>query len=420
MRSILFLLESLYELSFNKAMARLFWGPFVFFMALLGALVFVCRVFNDEVCNQPDYYVTADKIRIYNPPSWIDSSFVYEALRLLPAEYRDENQKSTANHENERDPRNPESNEDETVNNLYASPDDLSLFESEKLKIRLNSNDPLLVENLRVAFQKHPLVESVKSIEIRYPAIVEVRLVFRVPTAVVDPSPTLFQGFLNDLSADFPDDYGVYLEQEKTRRANHPETAQNENSETANTGGRFLIDRTGVRLPTPHFRRRPGSYETLPIVVGLNTSSASANSDQLLKESSFIARFFQEVDPESNLQIVKFEVLRVYNSEHGIWFFKTRAGAMVKWGRFVGKARDASDSATSRRSSQRQHDEWEELKAFQKRKLTRLLDLVNENNYAVEKAKLSSDKETRDNAEKLRIRIYDVSSELLGEEEERE
>ena len=93
---------------------------------------------------------------------------------------------------------------------------------------------------------------------------------------------------------------------------------------------------------------------------------------------------------------------------------------MVKWGRFVGKARDASDSATSRRSSQRQHDEWEELKAFQKRKLTRLLDLVNENNYAVEKAKLSSDKETRDNAEKLRTRIYDVSSELLGEEEERE
>ena len=93
---------------------------------------------------------------------------------------------------------------------------------------------------------------------------------------------------------------------------------------------------------------------------------------------------------------------------------------MVKWGRFVRKAPREATETTTQFAVSNPNDDWEELKNFQKGKLSRLLELVAANNYAVENAKLSDNAEVRNSAEKLRVKIFDVSSELLGQEDESE
>ncbi|MBQ7814084.1 MAG: hypothetical protein IJ387_06275, partial [Thermoguttaceae bacterium] len=118
--------------------------------ALTGLLLFgfgasVWTSLRTEICEQDVYIVKESDFCVWDPPIWISDRFIAEALELRAPEARTE---------------------------------------------ELNSLDPNLVDNLLIAFESHPWVEKVESIEVRFPARVDVKLKYREPVAVVDPTPS--------------------------------------------------------------------------------------------------------------------------------------------------------------------------------------------------------------------------------------
>ena len=353
--------------------------------------------FRDDIFNQQEYVVKRENIRILEPPSWITGDFVTETLQLLPAEYRDQ-----VRGENEGD-------------------------------LRLNSNDPRLVGNLRAAVLKHPLVESVKEIAVRYPATVVLDLNFRLPVALVDPSSDFQDSFRDELRKRFPDDLKRFEEQNRLRSPmetiNEKETngkeereeTNDENEETkdeARKRARYIVDRTGKILPTKYFTDHPDAYLRLPRVAGITTTSASASADPILEEVGAFARFLEETNATSDWQIESLGVLREYGSTRGAWFFKTSGGAIVKWGRFVRPV--GSNAAPSYAANSKKHDpkkDWNTLYYFQFRKFEELRRRILDNDASVAMLALSEDPEIRENAENKRLKIYDVSDFLRDEED---
>lgn len=384
---------------------RRFSGPFLFLLFLFATLGAACLYFRDDVVNQAQYVVKRENIRVVDPPSWIDGGFVDEILRLLPSEFRE---------------RRPELKEDapkaSRVDELSAG--SLSSIDREP---RLNSNDPKLVENLRIAAMKHPLVESVAEIRVYYPGKVDLRLNFRVPVALVDCSPKSLESFMSDVKEKFPNDYRFFSDVFNSPSAFSisPETGESEDGAEPGASARFLIDKSGRQLPNRYFVDHPGAYSALPKVAGLTASAASASSDPILEEAGAFARFLAETRATTDWQITQLGALRAYGSTRGLWYFKTSGGAFVKWGRFTRKVQteEAPEYATRDRRLAAKND-WNALFNFQYRKFVELRRRILENDARVEMLKKSDDKETRESAEKYRLKVYDVSDALLGEEEE--
>jgi hypothetical protein len=94
-------------------------------LLLLGFGASVWTSLRTEICDQDVYSGKESDFCVWNPPVWVSDRFVAEALELRAPEARTE---------------------------------------------ELNSLDPNLVDNLLIAFESHPWVEKVESIEIRFPS----------------------------------------------------------------------------------------------------------------------------------------------------------------------------------------------------------------------------------------------------------
>ena len=370
---------------FDEKTVRDFWGPAVFLLLLfLGAAV-VCFYFKDDIVNQQEYVVRRENIHVVAPPSWIDGEFITETLQLLPAEYRERARQGDS-----------------------ASDDDAGLT--------LNSNDPKLVNNLRVALLKHPLVESVKKIAVLYPATIKLELRFRIPVALVDPSQEFQDQFHNDLKTFFPNEF------QRVENWKEPlESGARENEEADGERprrARYLVDRKGKPLPTQYFSDHPDVYSRLPRVAGVAATPASASADPILDEAGAFARFLDETKATQDWQITALGVVRERGSRRGTWFFKTSGNAFVKWGRFTRKAgSDAAPSYAPNSASRDPQSDWSALYRFQYRKFEELRRRILENDAHVRTLALSDDPEIRKNAEKSRLKVYDVSEFLRDEEE---
>ena len=385
------------KLLFVENTVRQFWGPAAFLFLLFLGIGVVCLFFRNEILNQEEYVVKRGNIRVVAPPSWIAGDFVTETLQLLPAEYRDEVRLDGAKPEG----------------------DDEDALPPEEVGLRLNANDPRLVANLRAAALKHPLVESVNEIAVRYPATVVLDLNFRVPVALVDPSPDFQERFRDDLQKFFPDDLRRFEELNRSRAP--MESANEEEEETGDDGrkrARYIVDRMGKTLPTKYFANHPDAYLRLPRVAGITATPASASADPILEEAGAFARFLNETNATPDWQIEFLGVLREYGSTRGTWFFKTSGGAIVKWGRFARRA--GSDAAPSYAPDSKNYvakKDWAALFDFQFQKFDALRKRILDNDALVETLKLSDDPDIRENAEKSRLRTYDVSD-VLGDEED--
>ncbi|MBQ6829265.1 MAG: hypothetical protein IJO46_14745, partial [Thermoguttaceae bacterium] len=171
-------------------------------LLLLGFGVSVWTSLRTEICEQETYIIKENDFCVWNPPVWAPDSFIAEVLDL----------------------RAPEARNDE-----------------------LNSLDPDLVDNLLIAFESHPWVEKVESIEIRFPARVDVRLKFKEPVAVIDPTPSVAIDLIDSTTPIFNDSWASGAD---------GESAQNAQSVAA--AGRFeekyVVDANGYRLPDEYFR----------------------------------------------------------------------------------------------------------------------------------------------------------------------
>lgn len=387
-------MNRLISLLFVEKTVRQFWGPFAFLFVLFLALGVVCLYFRNDIFNQQEYVVMRENIRVVAPPSWITGDFVTETLQLLPVEYRDQ-----ICGENEGD-------------------------------LRLNANDPRLVGNLRAAALKHPLVESVKEIAVHYPATVALELNFRVPVALVDPSPDFQESFRDDLRKRFPDDLRYFEEQnrlragvesiaeEETNDDEDDEEEEGEETKNARKRARYIVDRTGKILPTKYFTDHPDAYLRLPRVAGITSTSASASADPIVEEAGAFARFLDETNATSDWRIESLGVLREYGSTRGVWFFKTSGGAIVKWGRFARPAGSSASPSYAPNSKKRDpRKDWKTLYDFQFRKFEELRKRILDNDARVAMLARSEDFETQKNAEKSRLKTYDVSDFLRDEED---
>jgi hypothetical protein len=367
-------LRQFFSTLFVAKSVRQFWGPVAFLSFLFLALGIACFYFKEDILNQREYIVPRERIRVANPPPWLTSDFVTEVLRLLPAEYRDKNQASDS--------------------------------DDNGLELALNANDPPLVDNLRIAFLKHPLVERVREIYIYYPPTIDVKLDFRMPLALVDSDSELLEEFQSDIAKYFPDDSRFFKTRPSLSAALQPEPIEQENVPV-----RYIIDKTGRRLPNAYFAGKQEIYARLPRIAGLFSSNASAGDDPILEEAGAFARFLNEANATEDWQIVKIGVLRVYGAKRGLWFFKTSGNAVVKWGRFAPRIKTTTNPRND-------PSEWSELYNFQYRKLVELRERILDNDEMIRALRASHDPQERANAEKKRLKVYDVSSVLLGEEDE--
>ena len=387
-------MNRLIKLLFVEKTVRQFWGPAAFLLLLFLGTGVVCFYFKNDIVNQQEYVVKRENIRVDAPPSWITGEFVTETLQLLPAEYRDEAL---------------------IANQGRDSDDDASA--PDETKLRLNANDPRLVENLRVAALKHPLVESVRKIVVRYPATVTLYLDFRVPIAIVDPSPEFREEFRDDVRKFFPEDVKRDDELNESSASSTTDDADGKEVDVVQYS-RYLVDRLGKPLPTKYFEDHPDAFHNLPRVAGITTTTAGANADPLLEEAGAFARFLDETNVTEDWQIVRLGVLRERDSRHGTWFFKTTGGSIVKWGRFSRKKRkDAAPSYAPNSRSVDSRDAWADLYNFQFQKFDELRRRILDNAALVAMRARSDDPETRKNAEKSRLKVYDVSDVLRDEEE---
>lgn len=167
----------------------------------------------------------------------------------------------------------------------------------------VNITDRKAIEDLFVAFTKHPWVKRVESLEIAYPARIFVRLEFRVPTALVEAA---------------AEQYG-------------PEFR----------GGVFPIDAEGVLLPSDYLKASqaadPGSVFDYLWISGIRSTPMGGVgepwNDPRLEEAALLAEMLG--DDFSRLGIQKIAVRPSSESEiDGQFDLETRRGAKIYWGTF--------------------------------------------------------------------------------------
>lgn len=349
---------------------RLFWSQVLFLAALFAGVALLGYVFKDEIYQQEIYVVKQETIRVYclengnsKPvPSWAPQNLVDEALKFLPLEKRSQK--------------------------LYVTDKDIE-------------------NTLASAFQKHPLVSKVRRVLCEYPSTVRVFLELRTPIALIDASAVKRDDFYNEALKRFPNDKSFLAKGVSLLELNAENAPENV------PAARYVVDADGSRLPNKYFKDHPDFYQSLPIVLGIGVEEGGASVDQLLKEGCAFIRFLDESTARSALRITTIAVANPYGATHGVWYFQTESGSLVKWGLFVParqEKRENSDAGNVQRS-------WEDLYQFQYRKLVDLNNQIKENASEVEAYRNSTDESERAKAQERRKNAYDVSTLLLGEEE---
>ncbi len=267
-------------------------------LLLLGFGASVWTSLRTDICDQEIYKVKESDFCVWNPPIWVSDRFVAEALELRAPEARTE---------------------------------------------ELNSLDPNLVDNLLIAFESHPWVEKVESIEIRFPARVDVRLKYKAPIAVIDPTPSVAIDLSDSTTPIFNDDWQV---------GENEQDGQKENAAGAQFGDKYVVDANGYRLPDAYFRNNPSAYRDFPIVLGIRSTPVSGFGqcgDPLVVEAATFANFLTERKVFEKLGINRIVVARKKGETKGVYCLKTVGGVAVFWGRFAEEKSASIEKITDER-----------------------------------------------------------------------
>ena len=285
-------------------------------LLLLGFGASVWTSLRTDICDQEIYLVKESDFCVWNPPIWVSDRFIAEALELRAPEARTE---------------------------------------------ELNSLDPNLVDNLLIAFESHPWVERVESIEVGFPARVDVKLKYKEPVAVIDPTPSVAIDLSDSTAAVFNDD------------EESGQNGQNKETGDARFGEKYVVDANGYRLPDEYFRKNPSAYRDFPIVLGIRSTPVSGFGqcgDPLVVEAAAFASFLTERNVFEKLEINRIVVAKRKGETKGVYWLKTVGGVAVYWGRF-----DA-EPETENASSEKTTDERVEALAVQEAKARKLFQLA--------------------------------------------
>lgn len=258
-------------------------------LLLLGFGASVWTSLRTDVCEQEIYTVKESDFCVWDPPVWVSDRFVAEALELRAPEARTE---------------------------------------------KLNSLDPNLVDNLLIAFESHPWVEKVESIEVRFPARVDVRLTFKEPVAVVDPTPSVAFDLSDSTTPSFN---GESQAGQNGQNRQSGQDGQDEENAAARFGEKYVVDANGYRLPDEYFRNNPSAYRDFPIVLGIRSTPVSGFGqcgDPSVVEAAAFARFLTERNAFEKLGIDRILVAKKKGETRGVYRLKTVGGVVVFWGRF--------------------------------------------------------------------------------------
>ncbi len=256
-------------------------------LLLLGFGASVWTSLRTNICDQEIYTVKESDFCVWNPPVWVSDRFVAEALELRAPEARTE---------------------------------------------KLSSLDPNLVDNLLIAFESHPWVEKVESIEVRFPARVDVKLKYKTPVAAIDPTPSVAVELSDSTAPVFND--GQQDEQ-------NGQNGQDGGSGDGQFAEKYVVDANGYRLPDEYFRNNPSAYREFPIILGIRSTPVSEFGqcgDPLVVEAAAFASFLTERKVFEKLGVNRIVVAKEKGETKGVYRLKTVGGVSVFWGRFASDA----------------------------------------------------------------------------------
>lgn len=284
---------------------RIFGAQALTALVLLGFGASVWTTLRTEICEQEIYIVKENDFRVWNPPAWVSDRFVAEVLELRAPEARGET---------------------------------------------LNSLDPNLIDNLLIAFESHPWVERVESIETRFPARIDVKLRFKEPVAVVDPTPAVAVDWSD------PEPFEFQNGGENGPNAQTGEIGQSAQglSETGAVFEKYVVDDKGYRLPDEYFRKNPSVYRRFPIILGIRStpvSGAGQCGDPAVVEAAAFARFLTDSDALEKLGVDRVIVAKRRGETNSIYCLKTTGNATVYWGTFA--TANANGEKTVEKETQR-------------------------------------------------------------------
>lgn len=306
-------------------------------LLLLGFGASVWTSLRTDICDQEIYTVKESDFCVWNPPVWVSDRFVAEALELRAPEARTE---------------------------------------------ELNSLDPDLVDNLLIAFESHPWVEKVESIEVRFPARVDVKLKYKEPVATIDPTPSVAIDLSDSATPVFNDGEQNDQNAQEGQSAQDGQNGQGENVDDARFGEKYVVDANGYRLPDEYFRKNPSAYRDFPIVLGIRSTPVSGFGqcgDPLVVEAAAFARFLTERNVFEKLGVNRIVVAKKKGESKGVYCLKTVGGVAVFWGRFDAepeKAGGASGKTTDERGAAVALQEAKARKLFQLAEKYSSLDAV--------------------------------------------
>lgn len=271
---------------------RIFGAQALTGLLLLGFGASVWTSLRTDICDQEIYLVKESDFCVWNPPIWVSDRFVAEALELRAPEARAE---------------------------------------------ELNSLDPNLVDNLLIAFESHPWVERVESIEVRFPARVDVKLKYKEPVAVIDPTPSVAIDLSDSTTPVFNDDW------QDDEDGQEGQKGQKTNVVGARFDEKYVVDANGYRLPDEYFRNNPSAYRDFPIVLGIRSTPVSGFGqcgDPLVVEAAAFASFLAERNVFEKLGINRIVVAKNKGEAKGVYCLKTVGGVSVFWGRFAAESEE--------------------------------------------------------------------------------
>lgn len=273
-------------------------------LLLLGFGASVWTSLRTDIGEQEIYRVKESDFCVWDPPIWISDRFIAEALELRAPEARTE---------------------------------------------ELNSLDPNLIDNLLIAFESHPWVEKVESIEVRFPARVDVKLKYKEPVATIDPTPSVAIDLSDSTTPIFNDvgqnerngqngenrqDGGNRQDGENGQDGRNEQTRQDDER----FGGKYVVDANGYRLPDEYFRNNPSAYRDFPIILGIRSTPVSGFGqcgDPLVVEAAAFANFLKERNVFEKLGIDRIIVAKKKGETKGTYCLKTVGDVVVFWGSFT-------------------------------------------------------------------------------------
>lgn len=283
----------------------------VFSLVFCGVVVCLWTSLKPDISAQKEYTIEPADIHLWNAPPWIDSTFIRETFKALPAKYQGR----------------------ETFNSL----------------------DRGLLDDLRSAFAAQPWVERVEKLVISYPARVDAALTFRRPVATVETAPEILEERLDLLESSFPDDEDL--------RAIRLESSIDPSQRSTRIPGRYAIDAQGRELPGDFLKRCPDEAEKLPVIELYGTYR------EFIPLAAELVEFLRETAALEERGIGRVFMFRTIGSAAPVFFLQAEDWG-VKWGTFaLPDERKAERSQYDPYAKVDRRAQKEKLYAYQQRKL---------------------------------------------------